>query len=101
MNEFGCVSTSPAYTAVGVDDINENSFVIYPNPAENIMTIAVKNNAIGSIYNITDATGKIVLTGKVNSIANQISLDNLSAGVYQISLYSAKETITQMIIKID
>jgi hypothetical protein len=65
------------------------------------MTIAVKNNAIGSIYNITDATGKIVLTGKVNSIANQISLDNLSAGVYQISLYSAKETITQMIIKID
>jgi hypothetical protein len=101
INEFGCTSTSEAFTAVGVDDINENSFVIYPNPAENIMTIAVKNNAIGSIYNITDATGKIVLTGKVNSIANQISLDNLSAGVYQISLYSAQETLTQTIIKID
>jgi hypothetical protein len=101
MNEFGCVSTSPAYTAVGVENLDKNSFVVYPNPAVNTITIAVQNNEIGSIYNVTDCTGKIVLTGKVNSITHQISLDNLSAGVYQISIYSAKENLIQTIIKMD
>jgi predicted transcriptional regulator len=101
MNEFGCVSTSPAYTAVGVENLDKNSFVVYPNPAVNTITIAVQNNEIGSIYNVTDCTGKIVLTGKVNSITHQISLDNLSAGVYQISIYPAKENLIQTIIKMD
>ncbi len=50
---------------------------------------------------ITEATGKIVLSGKINSIAHQISLDNLSAGVYQISLYSVDEILTRTIIKLD
>jgi hypothetical protein len=101
INEFGCVSTSPVYTVVGVENLDQNSFVVYPNPAGNTMTIAVQNNEIGSIYNITEATGKIVLSGKINSIAHQISLDNLSAGVYQISLYSVDEILTRTIIKLD
>ena len=101
INEFGCVSTSPVYTVVGVENLDQNSFVVYPNPARNTMTIAVHSNEIGSIYNITEATGKIVLSGKINSIAHQISLDNLSAGVYQISLYSVDEILTRTIIKLD
>jgi hypothetical protein len=101
INEFGCISTSPVYTVVGVENLDENSFVVYPNPAGSSMTIAVQNNAIGSYYNITEATGKIVLSGKINSTAHQISLDSLSAGVYQISLYCVDEILTRTIIKLD
>jgi hypothetical protein len=101
INEFGCMATSPVFTAVGVDDVNENSFVIYPNPAGSMMTIEVQNNAIGSFYNITDATGKIVLSGKVNSITNQISLDNLSAGAYQISIHNTNDISTATFVKFE
>ena len=100
-NEFGCMDTSPVFTAVGVENLDENSFILYPNPVGNMMTIAVQNNAIGSIYNITDATGKIVLTGKINSIANQISLENLSAGIYQISISNMNDISTATFVKFE
>lgn len=101
INEFGCVATSPVFTTVGVENVNDNSFAVYPNPAGNTITIAVQNNTIGSIYNITDATGKIVLTGKVNSIANHISLEHLSAGIYQISISNMNEISSATFVKFE
>ena len=40
----------------------------------------------GSIYTINDNTGKIVLSGKINSVNTIIELGNLSGGTYLLSI---------------
>ena len=56
--------------------------------------INVKADAklLGSIYTVYDNTGKVVLSGKINSENTVIELGNLSGGIY---LFSAGENLKQ------
>jgi hypothetical protein len=93
-NEFGCSATSSAFSVVGIEESASTPFFLYPNPAQNHLTIAVNTKLIGSQFRITDATGKIVSTGKINTTTNQISIENLAAGVYHVSIYNANVIAT-------
>ncbi|MCX6276355.1 MAG: T9SS type A sorting domain-containing protein [Bacteroidetes bacterium] len=63
--------------------LSENSipeFTVYPNPASEMITVAapVEINSI----EISDLTGKIVRTVKVNSVEAQILVSDLNKGLY-------------------
>jgi hypothetical protein len=66
--------------------INENSqdnlFSVFPNPAQSIINIKADIKLIGEVYTIYDNTGRVVLTGKLNSQNTSIELGNLSGGIY-------------------
>lgn len=65
---------------------NDNSFIIYPNPANDFITIKLNSNSIKSIYTITDLLGKIVLKGQLNSETTVIQIGELNIGVYFIQV---------------
>jgi len=78
---------------VGINEIYQSSlFSVYPNPANSQINMKADAKLLGSVYTIYDNTGKLVLTGKINSDNTVIELDNLSGGIY---LFSVGENMKQ------
>ena len=63
-----------------------NIFSVYPNPAENRINIKADATLLGSVYTIYDNTGKLVLSGKINSENTAIELSGLSTGIYLFNM---------------
>jgi len=61
---------------------NENSFLIFPDPAGNAIHIRCNAALVGAIYTIYDQAGKAVLTGELIAENTSVRLSNLSAGSY-------------------
>ena len=70
-------------STVGISEVTQsNLFSVFPNPAQSVINVKVDSKLIGEIYSIYDNTGRVVLTGKLNSENTTIELGNLSGGVY-------------------
>ena len=71
-------------------DVSENSLAalleLYPNPASRILNVEVGREYLNSAYSIFDNTGRVVLTGKLQSEVTSIQLGDLPSGVYAISV---------------
>ncbi len=86
----GCDST--IITILTVEDCSsiiensETAIVIYPNPTNDLLSIDVGHKLIGSAYKIFDQTGRILLSGRLNSKAETISIGALSSGIYSLVL---------------
>ena len=66
----------------GISDINENLFLVYPNPSDDFVTIQIGSNLLNSNYRISNNEGKIMLNGYLNLMETKIDLSGLKAGVY-------------------
>lgn len=69
---------------VGLNDLEQQSFTIYPNPIKQIVTInssTVLKNII-----ITDVLGKVELNKVANNISESVDLSNLKSGIYFITV---------------
>lgn len=100
-------------TYIGLDDVqiyrgsrsanveNNNevfTFSVFPNPAYNIIDVKSDTKFIGKIYSIYDNTGRVVLTGSLNSQNTKVDLGDLSEGIYAFSVgENMKHTL--MVIK--
>ena len=94
-NEFGCGITGDPYEVILTNSINETQsslFEVYPNPANSQINVKADAKLLGSIYTVYGNTGKVVLSGKINSENTVIELGNLSGGIY---LFSAGENLKQ------
>ena len=96
---FRCIITSSSCTDtsntailtvnnnIGINEtIQENLFSVFPNPAQSLINIKADSKFIGQIYSIYDKTGRVVLTGKLNSENTTIELGNLLGGIYMFSV---------------
>jgi hypothetical protein len=63
----------------------ENILSIYPNPAQGVINVKSDNQHIDEGYTISDYTGRVVSTGKINSQITIIELKDLSGGIYVFS----------------
>ena len=68
------------------ENIQSNLFSVFPNPAQSLINVKADNKLIGEVYTIYDNTGRVVLTGKINSHNTIIELGNLSGGIYMFSV---------------
>jgi hypothetical protein len=79
--------------SVGINEtINDKLFSIYPNPTQSIVNVKADTKLIGAVYNIYDNTGKVVLSGKINTENTSVDLEKLAAGIY---LFSVGENVKQ------
>jgi len=72
---------------VGINEVSQNNlFSVYPNPADDQINVMSDAQLLGSAYTIYDNTGKLVLSGKINSENTVIDLGNLSGGIYLFNM---------------
>ena len=87
-----CIDTSDVAVLtvnnnVGINEtLQDNLFTVFPNPAQIIINVKVDSKLVGEVYAIYDNTGRVVLTGKLNSQNTTIELGNLSGGIYMLSV---------------
>ena len=77
----------------GIEESTDNAvFAIYPNPANNVLTVAVRLPQCDSPtsgqnkYRITNLMGQTLLQGSINAEKQQIDVSGLSEGMYFITL---------------
>ena len=66
-----------------------NTFSCSPNPYSNIVSITIKGNNISDYksYQVTDISGKIILSNSIASAKFEINgSDQLSAGLYFVTV---------------
>ncbi len=83
---------------VGINEnIQSNLFSVFPNPVQSLINVKADNKIIGEVYTIYDNTGRVVLTGKINSNNTTIELGNLSGGIYIFSVGVNKKQMFKII----
>ncbi len=74
-------------SSLGINELSlNNSFSVFPNPAQSVINVNIEANLVGSVFTIYDNTGKAVKTGKLNSSNTTIEVNDLSGGVYSFSV---------------
>lgn len=77
------------YETVGIQQVvNAEQFVVYPNPASDIVNIHVKSgvSALKSVR-VFDMTGReVIRRDAINAPLTQISRDGLTAGIYLVQV---------------
>ncbi|MGV3697430.1 FG-GAP-like repeat-containing protein [Flavobacterium sp.] len=87
-------------STLGVNSFNNGVYSIYPNPAQNVVNIQLKDNlditlTSASVY---DLTGKVVLT--TTNLNQPINVEKLATGTYILSVTdSQNKSYTQKFIK--
>ena len=107
---FRCIVTSGSCTDtsdiavltvnnnVGINEtLKGNLFSVFPNPTQSFINVKADNKLIGQVYSIYDNTGRVVLTGKLNSENTTIELSILSGGIYMFSVGENMKQIFKII----
>ena len=74
----GCLNSSVAQMVVGVNELNENSFSVYPQPADQEIFFSNVNEP--KTVKAFDATGKLVLME--NNVSSVLNISTMSPGFY-------------------
>jgi Secretion system C-terminal sorting domain len=85
------------YSSVVIINVNKKGgFIMYPNPANSMVTLEYSNEYKNHQIKIIDATGKIVLLKK-NIEPNKTNVDiaKLAAGVYLIQIVNLNSVVVQ------
>lgn len=86
-----------------IENLSNNSFLIakdfelYPNPTATKINIGNLKNDLITEINIFDMQGKTVL--KVKDNFNQINIENLNSGIYNLKINTEKQSYNYKIIK--
>ena len=87
--------------ALGVKDITDKSFMLYPNPAKNTVHITTATDGIASIK-IYDLTGKTIYTAKSANVAS-LTIDSaaFASGTYFVEVLSSTnaKTVKKLLIQ--
>lgn len=82
------------------DEIDANRFMLFPNPANNEVSIIAQNNYTLLSYQLHDLSGRIIRHQKLNGTPEDIvRLEGLNSGIYLINMETNAGTIKKKIVK--
>ena len=89
-NYILCVRGNPTLSSTTFSD--ENSIVVYPNPASNFALISLPKNIESFKIEITDLLGKIIFSEEVKTKVNEykIDLEGYNDGIYFVKVTNEK-----------
>lgn len=93
----GCLNSSDAQMVVGVNELNENTFSVYPQPADQEIFFSNVNEL--KTVKTFDATGKLVMLE--NNVTNVLNVSTLSPGFYvlQVTNRNGKQERVSVMVK--
>jgi len=81
----GCTSTE-SFTVenAGLEQQDYNEFQVFPNPAQDFISIRSSSAGVGNTYRMLDCYGRNVLEGKLTSQETIINIQTLANGIYHV-----------------
>lgn len=83
---------------VGIDNLQNSEFTIYPNPVLDRLTLKNPDLSVEKII-VFDLQGKMVYNQQVNSTEYTIDVSHFKPGVYLMRLISGSSSVTRKIVK--
>jgi len=79
------------------------SFIIYPNPASNSLTIKSEEDFENPLVIVTDLNGKNIFSKRIPNVSDhEINCESWDNGIYYLTIYSGqvrKQTMSLIILK--
>ena len=99
-NLAGCESVDDfQVTGVGINEIENNTITVYPNPATNHLTIQFSNTLSPSTISMYDVIGKRVFEKVIsNTSSTQIDVSAFAKGTYNLQIVSKEGKSNHKII---
>jgi hypothetical protein len=88
--------------ADGVNSYLENSVILYPNPAKEVINVQCTMNNVqwnGALIEVLDVYGKLLQTLKADSEITQINVSNLANGMYFVRMTTEQGVVTKRFVK--
>lgn len=79
-------------------ELNTGSLTIYPNPANEMVSIFTESNTSNSKIEIYNTVGDLVTETVFNGNKITVNTDNFSAGIYTIKLVSGANSISKKLV---
>lgn len=98
-NAAGCDSIITIDLTMSFTGLEENQFSeisLYPSPTTEKITIDISDEMLDQSFKILDQTGRIVLTGKLEKLTNQLDVSHLHKGLYHVYI---DETVSLKFVK--
>lgn len=83
----------------GVKLVDDSKYSVYPNPANDVLTIYNTNNKNNTLYEIYDVNGKQIMFGKLSEEYSKINIKELVNGFYILKIINSNSIETKSIIK--
>jgi len=85
-------------STLSTEDFSAKKFIVYPNPVKDLLTIANELQTIQAVE-VYDLNGRLVKNVNNDATRLQISLGDLSSGVYLLKIQTPQGISTQKIVK--
>lgn len=93
----GCIRSSAPFnysiSTASLKTLESNTILLFPNPAENQITLIMSDSSLGNNYIITDLSGKSILKGIIESGQSTIELEKLASGSYFITVKNGHQEL--------
>jgi len=86
-------------SVLGTNEYLASNITTYPNPAKNVINISNGLNAVIESIELTDLNGRVVKTQNINATEGQVSISDLSAGVYMMKVSTDQGVATKKVVK--
>ena len=84
---------------LGINEFLNSKLNVYPNPANNVINFSNDANIVVSLVEMTDLNGRIVKVQKFNVGNGQVSIGDLSTGVYMMKITTDQGIAVKKIVK--
>lgn len=81
----------------GLKELTENGFTIWPNPAQNQVSILAEKQMERVV--IFDMSGRIVIDQEINDRKVSINLESVESGMYRVQITGASDQKSSMLLK--
>jgi len=90
-------STTPCNTTTAIEKTTNSNLTLFPNPAQNTLTIQLTESLQGTV-SLIDLQGQTILSQAINDNNAQINISGVSNGVYILKVISDKATYTKQVV---
>jgi len=105
-NSDTTINPPPVTPPVNIDSVSNDQFIVFPNPAQNLINIRISDSLNGTIrINMYDVNGRVVLSDQVvksiGSFEKSFNISALASGMYIIQVNIAnRKTMVNKFIKL-
>lgn len=88
-------------STAAIEKQNKTTFKLFPNPAQDVITITSEATANGATVVFIDPLGKEVKKSFIKGINSKVNISDLKRGVYFVNIYGndGQKSVTQRLIK--
>src|SRR5690606_18900614 len=80
------------------DPLRERLFAVFPNPADQTLTIRIRSGMLGARYLLFSPTGQNVMEGLLTDINTRIDVSALADGIYHLQIGDSRQNNVSVVI---